>query len=151
MRVLAVDPGEKNIGLAISDPQALFARPLQVLAHVSRDEDAAAIGRLAAEHQIGEIVVGQALDENGEPTFEGRRSARLAAAIRSVVDVPVHLWDESGSTQAARRIQIERGVSRSQRRGHLDELAAAVILQDFLDSRSRGALASPPNRPSGSS
>jgi putative Holliday junction resolvase len=147
MRILAVDPGEKNIGLAISDPNALFARPLMVLSHVSRAQDAVEIGRLAVEHDVAEIIVGQALDLDGQPTFEGRRSARLAAAIRQVVSVPVRLWDESGSTRIARRVQIQRGVSQSQRRGHLDEIAAAVILQDYLDAQSSRRSTHPPDRP----
>lgn len=134
MRIMAVDPGEKNIGLAVSDPQGRLARPLTVLKHVSRSQDAVEIARLAEEHDIVEIIVGQALDEDGQPTFEGRRSARLAAAIRQEVSIPVRLWDESGSTQAAQQIQRQLGVSRSKRGGHLDQHAAAVILQDYLDS-----------------
>ncbi|HEY5669538.1 MAG TPA: Holliday junction resolvase RuvX [Anaerolineales bacterium] len=135
MRILAVDPGEKNLGIAISDPSGTIANPLTVLRHVSRPIDAAAIADLASEHGAGLIVVGQAIDEEGNPTPQGRRSARLAAAIRTQTRVPVTLWDESGSTQAARLARLELGVSRAKRSGHLDELAATYILQTFLDAR----------------
>ncbi|MGD2159023.1 MAG: Holliday junction resolvase RuvX [Anaerolineales bacterium] len=135
MRILAVDPGEKRIGLAISDPSGTIANPLTVIKHVSRGKDAAAITQIAFQYDAGRIVVGQALDLDGEPTFEGRRSARLAAAIRTKTDIPVELWDESGSTQTAQRARIKMGVPRKKRRGHLDELAATVILQSYLDSR----------------
>jgi len=73
MRILSVDPGQKRIGIAISDPTATIANPLTVLQHISRPVDAAVIAALAAEHQAGLIVVGQSLDEQGQPTLEGRR------------------------------------------------------------------------------
>jgi putative transcription antitermination factor YqgF len=101
--------------------------------------DAAQIAGLAAQHEAILIVVGQALDDEGEPTPEGRRAARLAEAIRSQTSIPVVLWDESGSTQSARAASIAAGVPARKRRrqghGHLDELAAAVILQDYLDAQ----------------
>ena len=140
MRFLAVDPGEKNIGIAISDPTGTIANPLAVLAHVSRPIDAAAIAQLAAEHGAGKIIVGQALDEENQPTPQSRRAARLAAAIRTQTDTPVELWDESGSTQAAR---YARGLGAPKRkrqriqRSHLDDLAATYILQTYLDSQAR--------------
>jgi putative Holliday junction resolvase len=139
MRILAVDPGEKNLGIALSDPTGTIANPLTVLRHVSRPIDAAAIGSLAAEHGAEMIVVGHTLDDDGNPTPQGRRAARLAAAIRTQSAVPVVLWDESGSTQAARQARRDLDVSRRRRSGHLDELAATYILQTFLDSGARGS------------
>jgi putative Holliday junction resolvase len=135
MRILGIDPGEKNIGLAISDPTGNIANPLAVLRHVSRPTDAASISQIALENSAEMIVVGQALDVDGKPTFSGRRATRLAAAIRNQTEIPVILWDESHSTQAARNAQISIGSSRRNRQGHLDELAATVILQSYLDSR----------------
>jgi putative Holliday junction resolvase len=135
MRILAVDPGQKRIGIAISDPTASIANPLTVLQHISRPVDAGVIADLAAEHQAGLIVVGQSLDEQGQPTLEGRQAARLAAAIKAQTDLPVELWDESFSTSEARAARLALGAPRRRRRGHLDELAATVILQSYLDSR----------------
>jgi putative Holliday junction resolvase len=136
MRTLAVDPGEKNLGIALSDLTGTIASPLTVLKHVSRQLDAAAIAQLAYEHEAGRIIVGQALDVEGRPTPEGRRAARLAEAIRQQTDVPVELWDESGSTQAARAARLALGARRAKRRGHLDDLAATYILQTYLDEHS---------------
>lgn len=137
MRVLAVDPGEKNLGIALSDPGGVIAGPLAVLKHVSRPADAAAIIRLAEEHQVGRIVIGQVLDEDNSPTEQSRRAHRLASAIKSVCRIPVVMWDESDSTQAARQAAIAMGVPRRKRSGHLDELAATVILQTYLDAHSK--------------
>lgn len=134
-RVLAVDPGEKRLGIAISDPTATIAGPLTVLSHVSRAVNAASIASLARENAALLIVIGQALDWDGGVTPSSRRAARLAEALRGQTDLPVVLWDESGSTREARSARLAMGVSRRKRHGHLDELAATVILQSFLDAR----------------
>ena len=135
-RLLGVDPGDKRIGLAVSDLSGTIARPLRVLTHSARMVDAAQIASVALEMQAGGIVVGQALDDEGQLSPEGRKSARLAEAIRAQTDLPVELWDESFSTQSAREARIAMGVSRRKRAGHLDEFAAAVILQGYLDAHS---------------
>ena len=138
MRILAIDPGEKRIGVAISDPDGKVANPLTVIHHISRPVDAASIATLAKDHEVNKIIVGQSLDENNQPTLEGRRSTRLAAAIRQQTDISVQLWDESNSTETARFASVQMGVSRQKRRqrnhGHLDDLAATVILQSYLDA-----------------
>ena len=134
MRVLAVDPGEKRHGIAISDPTGTIANPLTVLNHISREQDAAAIVVLVHEHHAGLIVLGQSLDDEGHSTLQSRRAARLANAIRSQTQVPVELWDETGSTQAAREARIAMGAPRRKRSGHLDDIAATYILQTYLDS-----------------
>jgi len=134
MRVLGIDPGAKRLGLAISDLSGTIANPLTVIGHISRPVDAAAIAAIAVENQAGLIVVGQSLDEEGQPTQEGRRASRLAAAIRGQTSLPVVLWDEADSTQSALAARRALGSSRRKRGGHLDELAATVILQSFLDA-----------------
>ncbi len=138
MRILAIDPGEKRIGVAISDATETIASPLAVIQHVSRPIDAAAIASLAMEQQAGLIVIGKSLDEDGRPTPQSRKSDRLAQAIKQQCDLQITFWDESFSTQAARQAQIDMGMPRSKRTGHLDELAATFILQSYLDARSDG-------------
>lgn len=134
MRILAVDPGAHRIGIALSDPTGTIASPLTIIEHVSRPIDAALIVELALQNEADLIVVGQSLDEEGKPTLEGRRAQRLAAAIRDQTSIPVELWDEAFSTQAAISARQALGVSRRQRGGYLDDLAATVILQSFLDA-----------------
>lgn len=136
MRILAVDPGEKRLGVAISDPTGVIANPLTVILHVARAVDAAAIAALAAEHGAGRIIIGAALDEEGRPTPQSRRAEKLATALRLQSEAPVELWDESGSTQEARRARLAMGASRRKRSGHLDDIAATYILQTYLDARS---------------
>lgn len=134
MRILGIDPGEKNIGVAISDPTGSIANPLTVIKHVSRPIDAASIGEIALEYSAEIIVVGQALDVNGKPTLSGRRATRLAAAIRSQINIPVILWDESFSTKTVQYARVKMRGTHRMRDRHFDELAATVILQSYLDT-----------------
>ena len=133
MRVLGVDPGDKNIGVALSDPTGTIANPLTVVQHISRPINAATIATIARENGVSKIIVGQSLDLGGKPSFQGRKAARLAAAIRTQIEIPVELWDEAYSTHDAKAARIQMGTSQAKRRGHLDEIAATVILQSYLD------------------
>jgi len=135
MRILAVDHGEKRIGLALSDPTATIASPLRVIKHVSRLLDAAQVANLANENDAVLIVIGQSFDEEGNPNLAGRRAAKFAEALKEQTNIPVELFDESFSTQDARATRIEMGVSRKQRSGHMDELAAVMILRSYIESR----------------
>jgi putative Holliday junction resolvase len=138
VRILAVDHGEKRIGLALSDPTATIASPLTVIKHVSRLLDAAQVANLASENEVGLIVIGQSFDEDGNPNLAGRHAARFAEALREQTQIPIVLWDESFSTQDARAARIKLGVSRKKRAGHLDELAAVMIWRSYLESRKPG-------------
>jgi putative Holliday junction resolvase len=137
MRILAVDPGSKHIGLAISDLTGTIANPLTVLPHVARLVDAAAVAELATSHAAGLIVVGQSFDDDGSPSFEGRRSGRFAEALKTQTTIPVTMWEESFTTQVARLTRLQMDASRKRRSGHLDDLAATVLLQSYLDAHPR--------------
>ncbi len=134
MRILAVDHGEKRIGLAISDPTGSLAHPLRVIEHVSRTVDAAQVAEAAQREEAGLIVIGQSFDEEGRPNLAGRRAARFAEALRSQTSLPIVLWDESFSTQEARQTRLELGGRRRDRAGHLDDLAAVFILRSYLEA-----------------
>ena len=134
MRILAVDHGEKRIGLALSDQMGTIARPLTVIKHESRLVDAAQVANLARENNVGLIVIGQSFDEEGKPNLAGTRAAKFAEALKEQTQIPVELFDESFSTQDARSTVIEIGVSRKKRAGHLDSLAAMMILKSYIES-----------------
>lgn len=133
-KVLAVDSGSERIGIAISDQTGTIANPLLVLKHTKREKDAEQIVTIAMEHEVTEIIIGQAFYSDGTPNPSGRKSARLAEAIRNITQIPVILWDEYGSTKIARKAMKEIGKGKKKQRSHLDDIAATVILQDYLDS-----------------
>ena len=133
IRILAIDPGEVRIGLAISDLTATIANPLMVIKHVQREKDAEKIVSIAVENSVQLIIIGQALTIDGEPNPSGRKSARLADAIKRITEIPVILWDENESTKIARNARKEMKLKKKRHQSHVDDLAATVILQSYLD------------------
>ena len=126
MRILAVDPGDKRIGLAISDTSGTIARPLAVIKHVSRQENAKTIVGKALELEAEMILVGLALDSDGEIGPQARKALRLVEALRSVTEMQIETWDETDTTRKALRLSRKPD-------DFIDARAAAVFLQDYLD------------------
>jgi len=141
VRILALDIGERRIGVAISDPTGTVARPLCTIQCTSRTEDLAAIRRLIAEHEVEKVIVGLPLTLRGEQGPQARRIIRYADSLAETLPVPVEMWDERYSTTAAEEIirRVRRRKRRRQDAADVDAVAAAVILQGYLDSRSEGA------------
>jgi len=134
MRLMALDIGDRRIGVALSDPGQVLARGLQVLHCRSRERDMAVIASLAKEHEVEKIVVGYPRRLDGTVGEQARKVEAYAAELQEVVKIPVILWDERLSTIRAQRAMIEAGRKRRERKERLDAVAAAVILQDYLDS-----------------
>jgi putative Holliday junction resolvase len=137
-RALALDVGNRRVGVAISDETQTLARSLTVLERDSEGEDLASLVRLIREQEVAVVVVGLpvSLDETEGP--QARRTRRYAEALRGALDeaglaVPLIYRDESYSTAAASEIMIAGGRSRRDRRRRIDAVAAAVILQSYLD------------------
>ena len=140
MRIVGVDVGERRIGLAVSDPTGVLARPLEVLTIAGLDHDGVAravdaITRLADEDDgIGGVVVGLPRRLDGSPTAMTARVERFVAGLRERLPVPVPLQDERlSSHEAESRLAVRHRDWRS-RKARLDAAAAAVILQDYLDA-----------------
>lgn len=132
-RIMAVDPGEKRIGVAISDETGTLARGLSVIKHESLKLDCNKIAELVRMNEVKRIIVGSPMGEDGDERPQTRHAQKVAEALAESTGLPVELWDETNSTQKARANLLEAGVKRDKRGGHLDEVAAAVILQSWLD------------------
>lgn len=135
MRVLALDVGDKRIGVAISDPSQVLARSLKVIQRGSRQEDFAAVARLVEEYEVEKVVVGYPLSLDGKAHAQAEKVEHYATGLAESLTVPMLLWDERFSTVTAERLMREAGVRSKKRRERIDAVAAAVILQDYLDSR----------------
>jgi putative Holliday junction resolvase len=131
-RVIALDVGERRIGVAVSDPTGTLATPHTVIHRRSKAEDFETVARLVIELEAERVVVGLPLSLNGEVGPQARRVSRYAHALAQRLDVPMELHDERYSTVTADALLTERG---RKRRVPIDAAAAAVILQDYLDSR----------------
>jgi len=134
VRVLALDVGERRIGVAVSDPLGLWARPLQVITRRSKQEDYAAIAGLVEEYEAARVVVGHPLSLDGQVGPQALRVERYAAGLAERLSIPIVLWDERLSTAEAERLLHDAGETSREFRGRIDAVAAAVILQSYLDA-----------------
>ena len=136
-RILAIDPGEKRIGVAAADLRTRVAVPLTTIE--SGADPVQAVARVAEDEGAEAIVVGLALSLSGALGPQAQRAQSLADALAQRLDIPVHTWDERlTSAEARRRLPRQGRTSREKRRrGDVDALAAAIILQAFLDSQHR--------------
>ncbi|MCG5056197.1 MAG: Holliday junction resolvase RuvX [Myxococcales bacterium] len=139
-RFLAIDLGSRRVGVAVSDGLGLTAQPLATLERRGGQKDLDAIGLLVRKHEIEGFVVGLPLnpDPRAGEAAEGKaaRGARaFAARLAQAFALPVHLVDESFSTVEAESVLLEADLSRARRKQVVDRVAAAVILQRWLDDR----------------
>ncbi len=132
-RILAVDWGRATLGLAVSDALGVTAQGLASLPRVNEAKDVEALGAYIRSLGVGAIVVGLPKNMDGSlgPSAEAART--FAQVLRDRLDIPVHLWDERLTTLAAERALLSAGMRRRARRAVVDQVAATMILQDFLD------------------
>jgi putative Holliday junction resolvase len=136
-RVLALDLGERRIGVAVSDPTGTVARPLTAIARASRQDDFEAIARLVEEYEAERVVVGLPLSLDGSEGPQARQTRRYAERLGQALDAPIEFWDERYSSVRAVEILREKKGKRRRRqtRGDVDATAAAVFLQSYLDAQ----------------
>jgi putative Holliday junction resolvase len=132
---LGLDYGERRIGVAISDPSGLTARPLTVIARESRDKDLERVRQIAGQFGVTVVVIGLPLNMDGTESQGARRARRFANAIRHQLGLETELWDERLTTFEAEQQMMEAGLSPERRKELRDAVAAAVILQDYLNSQ----------------
>jgi putative Holliday junction resolvase len=133
IRILGLDVGEKRIGLAVSDPLGITAQGIEVLLRRDQASDQARLLAVAREYQVQEIVVGLPRHMDGRPGKAVPEIMELARTLGEALGVPVTPWDERLTTAEAERVLIEADVSRRRRRQVIDQLAAVLILQGYLD------------------
>ncbi len=134
MRILAVDPGEKRIGLALSDPERIIASSYGVIFHKSFEDDILSINNVILQNEVSLVVIGQAYNEDGDATSSSRRALKFGEGLKSRFQIKVVYYDETGTTQEAKEAALLMGLNKKNRRGHLDNLAATILLQRYLDS-----------------
>lgn len=135
MRVLAVDPGSKRVGLAVSDPTGTIAQPLTTVDAAPAGTLAVRLVGIAKDNAAARIVVGLPRRLDGTLGPEAQAARGLATELRKAARLPVELIDERLTTAQAERSMIAQGVRRARRRATIDSIAAALLLQSHLDSR----------------
>ena len=136
MRILCLDLGERRVGVAVSDPEGRMAHPLVQFEPRGRRDLVQQVARLVSEQEAGRVVVGMPLLESGQAGEQARRTQATVEALRAALPVPVAVWDERYSTSEAESAMRGAGLSASDRKARRDKVAAALILQSYLDSGS---------------
>lgn len=134
MRYLGLDIGKRRIGVAVSDPLGLLARPVQTVQSVSLNVDAEKITQVAASLEAEAIVIGDPLHMSGEAGTMSNRAHKFGEKLREVSGLPVEYCDERLTTVEAHRILQDSGVPLKKARQQIDAVAASVILQSYLNT-----------------
>ena len=134
MRWLGLDIGSRTIGLAVSDEEAVVAAPLRTLERHGGERDLRSVAEVAGETGAGGLVLGLPLDLSGREGEAARRVRALGEALAAHLGCPVRYWDERFTTAEAERVLLEAALRRSQRKKVVNHVAAALILQSWLDS-----------------
>lgn len=130
---MGLDVGSVRIGVALSDPMGLFAQPLETLLRYKQPQQK--LAELINKHEVGLLVVGEPLTLAGDVGPAVLAIRAFVATLAPHIDLPIVMWDERLSTAHAQRDMIALGARRATRRQHIDKVAAALILQSYLDAR----------------
>ena len=137
MRTMGLDVGSKTVGVAVSDALGITAQGVTTVRRAGLKADLAALEALAREREVTRAVVGLPINMDGSEGPRAKASREFARALEQALGIPVELWDERLSTVAAERALLEADVSRAKRREVIDQVAATLILQGWLDARAR--------------
>ena len=141
MRILGLDYGSKTVGVAVSDPLGLTAQGVETIWRKDENklrQTLARIEQLIVEYQVERIVLGYPKNMNNTIGERALKSLEFKEKLERRTGLPVVMWDEKLTTMEAERALIETGVRREKRKQHLDEMAAVLILQGYMDSLENG-------------
>jgi putative Holliday junction resolvase len=134
MRILALDHGTKRIGLAISDEMGIIAQPLEFLPAEPLQDFLKQLKNTVETREVGEILVGIPRNMNGTYGPAAEKAREFVTALQGVFAIPIKTWDERLTSVQANRFLIETGMRREKRKQRVDQTAAAILLQSYLDS-----------------
>lgn len=137
IRILAVDYGRRRVGVAVSDPTGHIAQGLPTLTHRGLAHAATLVAHLVREYRAQTVVVGLPLSMRGSTTSATEEVEKFIGRLATLVTVPIVRWDERLTTVAAQRAMREMGSSPSRHRERVDQVAATMLLQAYLDSQKR--------------
>ncbi len=135
MRILALDHGTRRIGVAVSDESRTVAQPLEYLPAEPFADFLTRLKKILVEKEVDLILVGLPRNMDGSYGPAAQKAQAFAAALKSAVAIPVTLWDERLTTRMANRMLIQGKMRRSRRKEKVDQVAAALLLQSYLDGR----------------
>lgn len=132
-RILALDVGSVRVGVAMSDPLGITAQPLEVIER-KKNSPFQRVKELVEEHEVTCVLIGRPLTMSGEAGLAVQAIEAFAEDLRKKVSVPLVMWDERLTTKEAERMMIQSGARRETRKANIDKIAAAILLQSYLDA-----------------
>ena len=132
---MALDVGSRTIGLAVTDPLGYTAQGLLTIRRKNKRTDLAALAEVIRNYAVAELVVGLPLRMSGAEGIQAERMREFVAVLEAHFDLPIHLWDERLTSREAHQILYEAGRPRQQHRSVVDQVAATLILQSFMEAR----------------
>ncbi len=138
MRVLGLDPGSRRIGVALSDELGVIAQPVATIEVAGNKKTMEALEAALGETRPELVVVGLPLRLDGSEGGAARKARQLAALVKDRLGLPVELWDERMTSVQADRLLRDAGLDARARRGTTDRVAAAIMLQSYLDAHGDG-------------
>lgn len=134
MRILGIDYGDKNIGLAVSDQMMATAQPIKSYKLRNKDEDTRFFRNLASKFNITKIVIGLPLRMDGSEGSRVKKTKKFAGWLKKTLKIPIVYWDERLTTKQASQIMREGGLSHKKKKELVDQISAVIILSSYLDS-----------------
>ena len=135
MRLLGLDHGTRRIGVAVSDELQIIATPLEYILAEPLDKALDRIVELIADKQVELIVVGMPRNMDGTYGPAAQKVKEFITTVQARVSIPIKTWDERLTSAQANRVLLQGGVRRDKRKQNVDKMAAAILLQSYMDSR----------------
>ncbi|NCB70216.1 MAG: Holliday junction resolvase RuvX [Clostridia bacterium] len=135
MKIMALDVGNKRIGVALSDELQILAQPLYTIHRKGIERDIEEIVKIINDNNVEEVIVGLPKNMDGTTGFQGEKTIKFAEVLRQSTDRPLIMWDERMTTISARRIMIENDVKQKDKKNLVDTIAAVVILETYLSRK----------------
>ena len=132
---MALDVGNKRIGVALSDELQILAQPLYTIHRKGIERDIEEIVKIINDNNVEEVIVGLPKNMDGTTGFQGKKTIKFAEVLRQSTDRPLIMWDERMTTISARRIMIENDVKQKDKKNLVDTIAAVVILETYLSRK----------------
>jgi putative holliday junction resolvase len=136
-RILALDVGNRRIGLAVSDELGITAQGLRTLERTSKRRDLETLRKIARKYAVGEVVIGKPVHMSGDASRQSEKLEKFARELEQALELPIHFYDERLTSWEAHEMLDREGLSREEKKGKVDQIASTLILQGYLESKTQ--------------
>jgi putative Holliday junction resolvase len=131
-RILALDVGNRRIGMAVTDELGITAQGLRTLERTSKRRDLETLQKIVRKYDVGEVVVGRPVHMSGDKSAQSEKVEKFAGQLGEALEIPIHFYDERLTSWEAHELLDREGLSRQEKKGKVDQIAATLILEGYL-------------------